>query len=48
MTYNCLGLNRSLYTVFFLFSVMAASVTLGSVVVGFDKLASGHVVTHKI
>jgi len=48
MSYNILGLNKSLYTVFFLFGVMAASVTLGSVVVGFDKLASGQVVSHKI
>jgi hypothetical protein len=48
MTYNCLGLNRTLYTVLFLVSVMASSVTLGSVVVGFDKLASGYTVSHKI
>jgi hypothetical protein len=42
MTYNCLGLNRTLYTVMFLCSLVAASVTMGSVVVGFDHLAARH------
>jgi hypothetical protein len=45
MTYNYIGLNRSLYTVMFLFSLLAASATLGSVAAGFETVATGHVIT---
>lgn len=48
MTYNCLGMNRSLYTVFFLFGLVAASATLGSVLVGFDSMAPRHPVTQHL
>jgi hypothetical protein len=45
MTYNCLGINRTAYTILFLCSLLAASVTLGSVAVGFDHLASRNAVS---